>query len=68
MTAPAAAATKAKFPACLAEDKIYRHNKGSLIVFADGHAGWQPADRIFSGEKDWTGVSSPKKAPSSREH
>jgi prepilin-type N-terminal cleavage/methylation domain-containing protein/prepilin-type processing-associated H-X9-DG protein len=46
-------ATKAKFPARLAEDRIYRHNRGSLIVFADGHAGWRNADRIFSGDKAW---------------
>jgi prepilin-type N-terminal cleavage/methylation domain-containing protein/prepilin-type processing-associated H-X9-DG protein len=47
--------TKTKFPARLAEERVYRHNRGSLIVFADGHAGWRPADRIFGGDKayDW---------------
>ena len=29
---------KSKFPDRVNEDRIYRHNKGSIIVFADGHA------------------------------
>ena len=44
---------KKKFPDRINEDRIYRHNKGSLIVFADGHAAWRPVGRICSGEKSY---------------
>ena len=44
---------KKKFPERVNEDRIYRHNKGSLIVFADGHAAWRPVGRICSGEKSY---------------
>jgi len=42
-----------KFPDRIAQDKVHRHNKGSIIVFADGHAGWRPAGRICSGVKEY---------------
>jgi prepilin-type N-terminal cleavage/methylation domain-containing protein/prepilin-type processing-associated H-X9-DG protein len=42
---------KKKFPDRINEDRIYRHNKGSIIVFADGHAVWRPATRICAGDK-----------------
>jgi prepilin-type N-terminal cleavage/methylation domain-containing protein/prepilin-type processing-associated H-X9-DG protein len=50
---------KKNFPERLAEDRIYRHNRGSLIVFADGHAGWRPADHVYGGypQYDWGLVS-----------
>jgi prepilin-type processing-associated H-X9-DG protein len=40
---------KKKFPSRVAEERVHRHNRGSLIVFADGHAAWRPADRIYGG-------------------
>ena len=42
-----------KWPDRVQQDKIHRHNKGSIIVFADGHAAWRPYGRICSGTKDW---------------
>jgi prepilin-type processing-associated H-X9-DG protein len=44
---------KNKFPDRLNDDRIYRHNKGSIIVFADGHAAWRPSGRVCSGTKDY---------------
>jgi prepilin-type N-terminal cleavage/methylation domain-containing protein/prepilin-type processing-associated H-X9-DG protein len=44
-------AARTKFPDRVNEDRIHRHNKGSIIVFADGHAAWRPAGRICSGIK-----------------
>jgi prepilin-type processing-associated H-X9-DG protein len=38
-----------KWPDRVQGDKIHRHNKGSIIVFADGHAAWRPYGRICSG-------------------
>jgi prepilin-type N-terminal cleavage/methylation domain-containing protein/prepilin-type processing-associated H-X9-DG protein len=37
------------FPQRVEEDRVHRHNRGSIIVFADGHAAWRPAGRICSG-------------------
>jgi prepilin-type N-terminal cleavage/methylation domain-containing protein/prepilin-type processing-associated H-X9-DG protein len=42
-----------KYADRVAEDRVHRHNKGSIIVFADGHAGWRPAGRICAGVKDY---------------
>jgi prepilin-type processing-associated H-X9-DG protein len=46
---------KRKFPNRVAEERVHRHNRGSLIVFADGHASWRPADRIFGGAPNLDG-------------
>jgi prepilin-type N-terminal cleavage/methylation domain-containing protein/prepilin-type processing-associated H-X9-DG protein len=42
-----------KWPQRVQEDRIHRHNKGSILVFADGHAAWRPAGRICSGVKEY---------------
>jgi prepilin-type N-terminal cleavage/methylation domain-containing protein/prepilin-type processing-associated H-X9-DG protein len=42
-----------KWPSRVNEDRVHRHLKGSVIVFADGHAGWRPAGRICSGVKEY---------------
>jgi prepilin-type N-terminal cleavage/methylation domain-containing protein/prepilin-type processing-associated H-X9-DG protein len=42
-----------KWPDRVNGDQIHRHNKGSIIVFADGHAAWRPYGRICSGVKDY---------------
>jgi prepilin-type N-terminal cleavage/methylation domain-containing protein/prepilin-type processing-associated H-X9-DG protein len=42
-----------KFPTRVLEERVHRHNRGSLIVFADGHAAWRPADRIYGGHKNY---------------
>jgi prepilin-type N-terminal cleavage/methylation domain-containing protein/prepilin-type processing-associated H-X9-DG protein len=44
-----AGGARKKFPSRVAEERVHRHNRGSLIVFADGHAAWRPADRIYGG-------------------
>jgi prepilin-type N-terminal cleavage/methylation domain-containing protein/prepilin-type processing-associated H-X9-DG protein len=41
------------FPGRISEDRVNRHNRGSVIVFADGHAAWRPAGRICSGKKEY---------------
>lgn len=35
------------------EPRVHRHLKGSLIVFADGHASWRDFSRICSGVPEW---------------
>jgi prepilin-type N-terminal cleavage/methylation domain-containing protein/prepilin-type processing-associated H-X9-DG protein len=52
---------RTKRPERINEDRVHRHNKGSIIVFADGHAGWRPAGRICSGVKAYDeGYSCPE--------
>jgi prepilin-type N-terminal cleavage/methylation domain-containing protein/prepilin-type processing-associated H-X9-DG protein len=42
-----------KYPDLVKQERMHRHLKGSVIVFADGHAAWRPAGRICSGVKEY---------------
>lgn len=55
-SAPGGGATadtsNATWAARFAQDNVHRHQLGSNITFADGHAKWRPGHAITSGE-DW---------------